>query len=83
MRNENGIYEKCGINAILKILKIPYKHEFSLFCADENETERMGFKRPLVRFQSLGPKWGKPLKLLGFDGFFFFLFSLILSFQRA
>lgn len=43
----------------------------------------MGFKRPLVRFQSLGPKWGKPLKLLGFDGFFFFLFSLILSFQRA
>ena len=30
-----------------------------------------------------GPKWGKPLKLLGFDGFFFFLFSLILSFQRA
>ena len=40
----------------------------------------MGFKRPLVRFQSLGPKWGKPLKLLGFDGFLFFL---ILSFQRA
>lgn len=23
----------------------------------------------------LGPKWGKPLKLLGFDGFFFFSFS--------
>ena len=34
----------------------------------------MGFKRPLVRFQSLGPKWEKPLKLLSFDGFFFCLF---------
>ena len=41
----------------------------------------MGFKRPLVRFQSLGPKWEKPLKLLSFDGFFFCLFALPLFFN--
>ena len=46
----------------------------SLFSETDNQGERMGFKRPLVRFQSLGPKWGKPLKLLSFNGFFFCLF---------